>query len=57
MMSGEVSFDDFKDGNNEPKMLTSTVKPQEKQDQGKGKLTCNLNKNMAPISIRKVAIL
>jgi hypothetical protein len=54
-MSGEVSFDDFKDGNNEPKMLTSTVKPQEKQDQGK--LTCNFNKNMAPISIRKVAIL
>jgi hypothetical protein len=35
-MSGEVSFDDFNDGNNEPKMLTSTVKPQEKQDQGKG---------------------
>ena len=33
VMSGEVSFDDVK----EPKILTSTVKPQEEQQENKGK--------------------
>ncbi len=35
VMSGEVSFDDVKDSKNEPKILTSTVKPQEQQNKGK----------------------
>ena len=31
-MSGEVSFDDVKDSHHEPKILTSTVKPQAKEE-------------------------
>ena len=44
VMSGEVSFnDDGNESNNEPKILTSTAKPQVEGNQNKGNVTwCGL---------------
>ena len=36
VMSGEVSLDEVKDDSKEPKILTSTVKPREEQNESKG---------------------